>query len=73
MRTRVVSATGPCEAWAIRSPERDARATATASPFSVNLTPIKWGVHRLQAKVFYNTGKTATVSPEISFTYKRTM
>ena len=48
-------------------------AQSTTSPFSVNLTPIKWGVHRLQAKVFYNSSRTATVSPEILFTYKRTL
>ncbi len=48
-------------------------AESTASPFSVNWTPVKWGVHRLQAKVFYNSGKTASLSPEISFTYKRTL
>ena len=45
-------------------------AEATESPFSGAWTPVKWESYIIQAKVFYNGGKTATVSPEITIQYK---
>ena len=44
---------------------------ATTAPFTAQWTPIKWGSRHVQAKLYYNNGRTATVSPEVNFIYKR--
>ncbi len=42
-------------------------------PFETSWTPILWKTYTISAKVFYNDGKTASVTPEINVKYKNTI
>ncbi len=48
-------------------------ATSDTAPFSGQWQPIIWKEYHLFAKVFYNQGKTASITPEIKVKYKKTM
>ncbi|MEW7290074.1 PKD domain-containing protein [Aquimarina sp. 2304DJ70-9] len=45
----------------------------TAIPFESSWVPIIWKTYTISAKVFYNNGKTASITPEISIKYKNTI
>ncbi|MBQ4819024.1 PKD domain-containing protein [Aquimarina sp. MMG016] len=45
----------------------------TTAPFEVTWTPIIWKTYTITAKVFYNNGHTASVTPEINIKYKNTI
>ncbi len=43
------------------------------SPFESTWTPIIWKTYTITAKVFYNNGNTASITPEINVQYKNTI
>ncbi|WP_162555741.1 PKD domain-containing protein [Reichenbachiella versicolor] len=44
--------------------------SATAAPFTSTWEPVIWKQYGLSAKVYYNNGKTASVTPEINVQFK---
>ncbi|WP_298313478.1 PKD domain-containing protein [uncultured Aquimarina sp.] len=45
----------------------------TAAPFESTWTPIIWKTYSISAKVFYNNGNTASITPEATIKYKNTI
>jgi len=45
----------------------------TTAPFESSWTPIIWKTYTITAKVFYNTGKTASITPEVNVKFKNTI
>ncbi len=45
----------------------------TTAPFESAWTPIIWKTYVISAKVFYNNGKTASITPESTIKYKNTI
>lgn len=45
----------------------------TTAPFESTWTPIIWKTYTITAKVFYNNGNTASITPEVSIKYKNTI
>ncbi len=43
----------------------------TTAPFEGSWNPVKWGAYSVQAKVFYNEGRTASVTAENNVMYKQ--
>ncbi|WP_159025764.1 PKD domain-containing protein [Aquimarina sp. Aq78] len=42
-----------------------------AAPFEMNWNPVLWKAYKISAKVFYNQGNTASLTPEIKVKYKK--
>ncbi|MGY3792864.1 PKD domain-containing protein [Aquimarina sp. 433] len=47
--------------------------SVTTSPYEMDWNPLIWKTYRITAKVFYNEGKTASITPEIQVNYKNTI
>lgn len=45
----------------------------STSPFETSWSPIIWKTYKIVAKVFYNNGNTASITPEIEVSYKKTI
>ncbi|WP_282079957.1 PKD domain-containing protein [Aquimarina algiphila] len=45
----------------------------TTAPFESSWTPIIWKTYTISAKVFYNNGNTASITPEVKVKYKNTI
>ncbi|TPN85116.1 PKD domain-containing protein [Aquimarina algicola] len=45
----------------------------TTTPFESSWTPIIWKTYAITAKVFYNNGKTASITPEVKVKFKNTI
>jgi len=46
---------------------------AITAPFESTWTPIIWKTYSIIAKVFYNNGKTASITPEVNVKFKNTI
>ncbi len=45
----------------------------TTAPFESSWTPIIWKTYAISAKVYYNNGDTASITPEVKVKYKNTI
>ncbi len=53
--------------------DNDIVETVTTPPFESAWQPIIWKTYTVVAKVFYNGGKTASITPEVEVSYKNTI